>query len=186
MDRDDVLLDAEERMDKAADIFAKDLRTVRTGRASPALVEHLKVDYYGAHSELRQIANIAVPEAALIVIRPFDPAAIKDIEKAILASDVGLTPSSDGKVIRLAVPALSGERRRQLTVQVRQMAETAKVAIRNVRRDANKAIDQLQKDSTITEDDRDKAKDEIQDLTKQYEARVDEATDAKNKDILEQ
>jgi ribosome recycling factor len=186
MDLDEVLFDAEERMEKAADILAKELRTVRTGRASPALVEHLRVEYYGAHSELRQIANIAVPEATLIVIRPYDASAVKDIEKAILTSEIGLTPNSDGKIIRLNVPPLSGERRRQLSTQVRQMAETAKVAIRNVRRDANKAIEQLEKDSAITEDDRDKAKDDVQELTKQYEAKVDDATEAKSKEIMEE
>jgi len=186
MDLDEVMFDAEERMEKAADILTRELRTVRTGRASPALVEHIKVEYYGAHSELRQIANIAVPEASLLVIRPFDPTALKEIEKAILASEIGLTPSSDGKVIRLQVPALSTERRSQLTAQVKQMAENAKVAIRNVRRDANKAIDQLQKDKALTEDDRDRTKDEVQDLTKKYEAQVEEACDAKATEIMEE
>jgi ribosome recycling factor len=173
-------------MEKAADILGKELRTVRTGRASPALVEHLRVECYGSHSELRQIAGIAVPEATLIVIRPYDAASVKEIEKAILASELGLTPTSDGKMIRLNVPALSGERRRQLSTQVRQMAETAKIAIRNVRRDANKAVEQLEKDSAITEDDRDKAKTEVQELTKRYEAKVDETTEAKRKEIMEE
>ena len=186
MDLDKVMFDAEERMDKAAEILTRELRTVRTGRASPALIEHIRVEYYGAHSELRQIANIAVPEASLLVIRPFDPTALKDIEKAVLASELGLTPSSDGKLIRLRIPPLSTERRNQLSAQVKQMGEHAKVAIRNVRRDANKAIDQLQKDKTITEDDRDKAKDEVQDLTKKHEAQIEKAYNAKTKEIMDE
>lgn len=183
---DDVLLDCEERMEKAVKVFRDELRGIRTGRATPALVEHIRVNYYGSPTPLRQLASISCPEPMMILIRPFDPGAIKEIEKAIQQSDLGLNPNSDGKVIRLTLPPLSVERRKQLVAHVRELAEQARVAIRNVRRDANKKIDQLQKEGVISEDDRNRAREQVQELTKKYEGQVNEAAAAKEKEILEE
>lgn len=185
MPLDEILLDCEEKMESAVNYLRDEFRGVRTGRASAGLVEHLKVDYYGSPTDLRQLAGIAVPEAALIVIKPFDPSSLKDIERAIQSSNIGITPMTDGKVIRLQVPPLSVERREQLVSQVRKMSEATRVAIRNARRDANKDVDKDEKDSTLTEDEAKKAKEDIQELTKKYETRVTELLDAKTKEILE-
>lgn len=182
---EDSLLEAEANMESAIDYLRKELRGIRTGRATPALVEYIKIDYYGSPTDLRQLASISAPEANMLMIKPFDPSSAKDIEKAIQASDLGITPSSDGKIIRLTIPPLSTERRQQLVGQVKKMAEATRVAIRNARRDANKEIDRLQKDSEITEDDAHKAKDDVQELTKTYEAKVDELIDAKSQEIQE-
>ena len=182
---DDVLLDAEERMENAVRVFHEDLKGIRTGQATPGLVDSLRVDYYGSSTPLKQIANIATPEAQLIVIRPFDASILKDIEKAIVASDLGMAPQSDGRVIRLNVPPLSTERRRQMAARVKELAENTRVAIRNVRRDANKHIDHLQKDGKITEDDRDQAKEETQNYTKKYETEVNDLAVKKEKEILD-
>lgn len=182
---DEILLVAEEAMDSALDYLRKEFRGIRTGRASSGLVEHIKVDYYGSPTDLRQLASIATPEASMIVIKPFDPSAIKDIEKAIFASGLGITPAVDGKVIRLKVPPLSMERRQQLATQLKKMAEASKVTIRNARRDGNKDADKLQKESALTEDDCKKCKDEIQKLTKQYEDKVGELLEAKTKEVQE-
>jgi ribosome recycling factor len=182
---EDTLLQAEEDMDSAIEYLRKELRGIRTGRATPALVEYIKVDYYGSPTDLRQLASISAPEANLLMIKPFDPGSVKDIEKAIQSSDLGITPSTDGKIIRLSIPALSTERRQQLVTQVRKMSESTRVAIRNARRDANKEIDKLEKASEITEDDARKAKDDVQELTKQYEDKVDELIDAKSQEIEE-
>jgi ribosome recycling factor len=186
MNRDEILFDAEERMEKAVAVLRDELRGLRTGRASPALVDSVRVDYYGSPTPLKQLANIGAPEPALIVIRPFDPKVAKDIEKAILASGLGLTPMNDGKMIRLAIPSLSGERRKQLVSRVKELAEDARVAIRNVRRDANKATDQAEKDKELTEDERDQTKEDIQELTKKYEAQVNELAEKKSAEILEE
>lgn len=182
---EDSLLETEENMESAIDYLRKELRGIRTGRATPALVEYIKIDYYGSPTDLRQLASISAPEANMLMIKPFDPSSAKDIEKAIQASDLGITPSSDGKIIRLTIPPLSTERRQQLVGQVKKMAEATRVAIRNARRDGNKEIDKLQKDSEITEDDAHKAKDDVQELTKTYEAKVDELIDAKSQEIQE-
>jgi len=182
---DDIQLEAEEQMSEAVDFIKAELRGIRTGRASSALVEHIKVQYYGTPTELRQLAAITTPEANLIVIKPFDQTSLKDIERALMASDLGITPTSDGKIIRLAVPALSGERRKQLAHQVKQLAEHAKISLRAARREANKKIDQEQKQGSIPEDDADRAKEDIQDLTKNYEKKIDDALDAKIKEIEE-
>lgn len=182
---DEILLEAEEHMSDALEFLKKELRTIRTGRASPALVEHIKVEYFGNPTELRQLATITTPESNLIVIKPFDPSSTKDIEKAIQASNLGITPNSDGRIIRLTIPPLSGERRKQLAQQVKQLGEHTKIVIRNARRDANKKIDQEKKEGLIPEDDAERAKEEIQDLTKEYEKKVEEALDAKIKEIEE-
>lgn len=184
MPKDDILLDAEERMESAVNVLAGSLRTIRSGRASRALVEHIKVDYYGAQTALLQLANIGVPEPQLIVIRPFDPGSLSAIEKAIHKSDIGINPQSDGKLIRLALPPLSEERRKQLGSQVKKMGEETKVSLRNIRRDANKLADQEEDDSAMSEDDAAKTKDEIQDLIKQYEEKVGNLVKAKTEEIM--
>lgn len=182
---DEIEFEAEEHMSNAVEFEKSELRGIRTGRASTAVVDHIKVPYYGTPTELRQMAATSAPEANLIVIKPFDPGSIKEIEKAIQASDLGITPSSDGRVVRLAVPPLSGERRKQLAQQVKKLAEQTKVTIRSARRDANKKIDQEQKAGDVPEDDADRAKDTIQELTKQYENKADAALEAKIKEIEE-
>src|SRR5271169_6578386 len=153
MPLDDILLDCEENMEKSIDHLRHEMRAIRTGRATPALVENLKVDYYGSPTELRSIASISIPEPTQLLIKPFSPGDIKAIEKAISDSKIGLTPHSDGKQLRLVLPALSQERRLQLVGQTKEMGERAKVSIRNARRDANKIIDTEQKGGIVTEDD---------------------------------
>ncbi|KPJ58004.1 MAG: ribosome recycling factor [Planctomycetes bacterium DG_58] len=182
---DDVLLDAEERMEKAVTHLADEYRGVRTGRASSGLVEHMKVEYYGSPTPLNQLANIGTPEPQLIVIKPYDPGCLKDIEKAILTSDLGITPQNDGKVIRLVIPPLSEERRKQLIHHAKELAEQAKISIRNVRRDANKVLDQEKKDRTIPEDEMYRGKDEVQELTNQYETKVQEHLTKKSGEIMQ-
>jgi ribosome recycling factor len=185
MSIDEILLDSEERMESALNYLREEFRGVRTGRASAGLVDHIKVDYYGSPTDLRQLANIAVPEADLIMIKPFDPSSIKEIERAIQSSNIGLMPMVDGKIIRLKVPALSTERRQQLASQIRKMSEASRVAIRNARRDANKQADKEEKDGALTEDQAEKAKEDIQELTDKYEAKVTELLDGKTKEIME-
>ena len=179
MPLDEIAFEAEGKMEKAAAYLASEFKGVRTGRATTGLVEHIKVEYYGSSTPLQQLASLSAPEANLIVIKPFDPSCIKDIERAILASELGITPQSDKRVIRLVVPPLSGERRKRLANQVKQMAEEARISIRNIRRDANKHIDKEQKSKVLTEDEADKGKEEIQDLTKKYEQKVGELLKAK-------
>jgi len=172
-------------MESAVNYLRNEFRGIRTGRASVGLVDHIKVDYYGSPTDLRQLATVATPDATLIIIKPFDPSSVKDIERALLASDLGITPSVDGKIIRLQVPPLSVERRGQLAGQIKKMAEAARVSIRNARREGNKHIDRLQKASELTEDDAKKGKDEVQDLTRQYEGKVNEMLEAKTTEIEE-
>lgn len=185
MPTDDILLDCEENMEKAVEFLHKELRGIRTGRASAGLVEFIKVDYYGSPTELRQLATIAVPEADLIVIKPFDPSSVKTIERAIQASDLGITPNSDARIIRLAVPALSVERRKQLASQLKKLAEQARVAVRNVRREANKVVAKEKEDGEMPEDDADKCKEEIQKLTNEYAEKIDQMLTEKNKEVME-
>ncbi len=186
MDQDEILMDAEERMEKAVQVFHGQLQGLRTGRATPGLVDSIRVDYYGSPTPLKQMANISVPEPQQIVIRPFDASQLGEIAKAIQASDMGLSPNNDGRVIRLNVPALSTERRRQLSSRVKEFAEEARVAIRNIRRDANKHADQSQKNKLMTEDDRDKTKEDVQSLTKKFEGQVNDQSTAKEKDIMDE
>jgi len=185
MSIEEIIFEAEERMDKAVDFLRNEFRTIRTGRASTALVENLKVEYYGSATPLKQLANLSAPEGNLIIIKPFDTSCIKDIDKAILASSIGITPNSDGRIIRLVVPPLSGERRQQLAQQIKQMGEQAKVSIRNIRRDANKNFDQAEKNKEITEDDRDESKKETDELTKKYTGKVDVLIKSKSDEIME-
>ncbi len=185
MAMDEILLEAEENMESAVDYLKKEFRGIRTGRASAGLVEHIKVEYYGSPTDLRQLASISTPEATMIVIKPFDPSSGKEIERAIQASDLGITPQADGKVIRLIIPPLSGERRTQLVNQVKKMSEQTRVAIRNARRDANKEIDKQEKASELTEDEAKRGKDEVQKLTDKYEQQVSKLVDGKTSEIEE-
>lgn len=185
MDADDILLDAEERMEKAVAFFQQELVGIRTGRASPGLVESVRVEYYGQPTPLKQIANISAPEAQLLVIRPFDASALKEIEKAILAANLGLTPNGDGKIVRINVPSLSGDQRKRLVARVKDLAEEARVSIRNVRRDANKHVDTSEKDKILTEDDATSVKDKIQELTKSFEQRVNDLAEKKSTEVME-
>ena len=180
---DEILFEVEEKMESDIEYLRKEFRGIRTGRATSGLVDHIKVDYYGSPTDLQQLASIATPEATLIVIKPFDPQSIKDIEKAIYASDLGITPSVDGKIIRLSVPPLSGERRRQITSQIKNMSEQTRVAIRNARRNGNKHVDAMQKASELTEDEAKKGKADVQDLTDKYEQAVTDLVEAKTREI---
>lgn len=182
---DNVLLDAEERMTKTVEFLQQELSGVRTGKASPNLVENVSVEYYGTPTRLRDFAGISTPEPRLIVISPFDPTALELIEKAILAANVGVTPMNDGRVIRVPIPELSEERRKELLKVAKRMSEEQRVAIRNVRREANDQIKLLQKESKITEDERDQAFDDIQKETDQHIKKIDGMITAKEKDILE-
>ncbi len=172
-------------MKKATSHLQNEYRSVRTGRASTGLVENLRVDYYGSPTPLNQLAGIAAPEASMIVIKPFDPAALKEIEKAIKNSDLSLAPIVDGKVVRLNIPPLSEERRKQIVSQVKQMGEAAKISIRNIRRDANKSLEDEQKQKLISEDERDKGKKDVDNLTKKYVGIVDDMIKTKSEEIME-
>jgi len=185
MPTDDIILLIEDEMDSAVKYLRAEFAGIRTGRASAGLVDHLKVEYYGSPTDLRQLASIATPEANLIVIKPFDPTGIKDIEKAIKASDLGINPMMDGKIIRLSVPPLSIERRQQLIGQLKKMAEACRVTLRNARRDGNKTADKEQKDSEMTEDESKNCKELIQDLIKKFEGQVNETLAAKTIEIQE-
>src|SRR5205807_8054332 len=171
MTSDEILMDAEERMEKAVKVFSDELRGLRTGRATPALVDSLRVEYYGSPTPLKQLANISTPDPQQIVIRPFDQSVLKDVEKSIRSSDLGMSPNNDGKLIRLQVPPMSGEQRNKMVTRIKKSSEDAKVACRNIRRDANKAFDAAEKSGEMTEDDRDKGKEEVQTLLKTYEGK---------------
>ena len=185
MPYDDIYLDASDRMDKAVGHLREQFRTVRSSRATPGLVENVRVEYYGTHTPLRQLATIAIPDPQLIVIKPYDPSSTDAVNRAILTSELGLTPSVDGKIIRLTVPPLSEERRLKLAAQLRDVAEEARVAIRNIRRDANKQADAEKKDGSLPEDDAFRLKDDIQELTTDHEKAVSDALDAKTAEIME-
>lgn len=174
-------------MDKSIEHLKHELRGIRTGRPNTGLVEFVKVEAYGSTTDLRNVAAISIAEPATITIKPFDPSTTGEIVKAIERADLGLNPQSDGKMIRVAVPTLSGDRRKQLANQVHKMGEAAKISIRNARRDANKHIDQLEKDKSedLSEDQAKRHKDDIQDLTKKYEQQVEELVESKVKEITE-
>ena len=185
MSIEEIALEAEERMEKSLALLSDQLRGVRTGRASVGLVESIRVDYYGSPTPLKQLANLSTPEPQQILIRPFDQTVLGDIVKAIQASDIGLTPNSDNKVIRLNVPSLSVEQRKKLVSRVKDLSEEARIAIRNIRRDANKQADQEQTDKILTEDDLETCKQETQALTKRFEAKVNEMAEKKSTEILD-
>ena len=182
---DEVLMDCEMHMEKAVEHLQHELRGLRTGRASPALVEDIRVDYYGSQTPIKSIASIAVPEATQLMIKPFSPQDMKAIEKAISDSKLGLTPHSDGRALYLKLPPLSQERRLQLAGQCKQHAEAAKISIRNARRDANKILETEEKGGVLTEDDAKSAKEQVQELTKTYETKADEMVEKKKNEILQ-
>ena len=184
---DDILLEAEAQMEKTVEFLKHELRAVRTGQASTGLVDQLKVEVesYGTTMTLRELANIGVAEGNTIVIRAFDPSTLKDIERAIEKSEIGINPQNDGKMIRLPVPPLSTERRNQLAGQVKQLAEQQKVAVRNARRDANKALGAAEKAKELTEDDVKSGEKQVQELTDQYCGQLDKLLDEKAKEIME-
>jgi len=186
MTTDEILMDVEERMEKAIRKFKGDLAGIRTGRANPGLVDSLRVEVYGSAAPIKQIASVGAPEPNQIVIRPYDPGTLKDIEKAIQVSDLGFNPQSDGRLIRLNVPPLSTEVRRKMVGRVKELAEEAKVAVRNIRRDGNKAADTAEKDKDLSEDDRDQVKEEIQELTKTYESQATDLAKAREKEVMEE
>jgi ribosome recycling factor len=186
MSSDEILLDAEERMEKAVNVFRDELRGLRTGRATPALVDSLRVEAYGSQMQLKQLAQISTPDPQSIVIRPFDPTTLKDIEKSIRSSDLGMSPNNDGKMIRLTVPAMSGEQRKKLVQRIKTSSEDSKVSCRNIRRDANKQIDLAEKGGEMTEDERDQAKEQVQELLKSFEDKINDMADKKTKEVMEQ
>ena len=177
--------DTEERMGKVINAFQRELSTLRAGRATPALLDRIEVDYFGTLTPLNQLAGVSAPESRLLVIQPWDKQSLGDVEKAILKSDLGLTPTNDGNVIRLAIPQLTEERRKELVKVVRKKAEECKVSIRNIRRDANEEIKQLEKSSDITEDERRLAQDNIQEITDKKIVVIDEITATKEKEMME-
>lgn len=182
---DDIYRNAEARMEKAIVVLKRELGTVRAGRASPSLLDKVVVDYYGTLTPLNQLATITAPEPRLLVIQPWDKNAISACERGILKSDLGLTPSSDGTVIRLVIPPLTEERRAKLTKVVRKMAEETKVAVRNIRREANEKLKALQKEGNISQDEERRAQQKIQKLTDSYIQKVDQILAAKEAEIME-
>lgn len=182
---EDVKNQTDAKMKKSLSLLAQELAKLRTGRASPALLESIKVEYYGSHLPLNQMATISIPEPRMIIIQPWDKTALASVEKAIFKSAIGLTPSNDGNVIRLAVPPLTTERREELIKLTLRMAEEAKVAVRNIRRDANNEIKKLEKEKKISEDAAFKAQADIQHATDQYIKKVDEVQKEKEKEIRE-
>ena len=174
----------EEKMQKAYDFLLADYQTIRAGRANPHVLDKLKVDYYGTPTPIQQVGNITVPEARMIQIQPWEASLIKDIEKAILVSDLGLTPNNDGKTIRLVFPELTEDRRKELAKDIKKKGDNAKVAIRNIRRDANDAIKIENKAGDISDDEAKNSEDEIQKITDKYIAMIDSAIDDKTKEIL--
>ncbi|QDU27525.1 Ribosome-recycling factor [Anatilimnocola aggregata] len=185
MPADEILLDTEERMDKALSVLKNHLAGIRTGRANPGLVDGLKVEVYGSLSPMKQLASVGAPEPQQIVIRPYDATTIKDIEKAIISSGLGLAPQSDGRVIRLNIPPLTTETRRKLVVRIKEVTEEAKVAIRNVRRDGNKAAEQEEKDKLLSEDECKTLKEEIQELTKKYENAAGDMAKTREAEVMD-
>ncbi|MEO0971523.1 MAG: ribosome recycling factor [Pseudomonadota bacterium] len=182
---EDITKDAGERMAKSVDALRSDLKKIRTGRAHPSLLDGLSVDYYGANVPLSQAANVAAADARTLTVTPFDKNMVSVIEKAIIDSDLGLNPSSAGTVIRVPLPALTEERRKQMTRLVRQEAESARVAVRNIRRDANQDFRDLVKEKEITEDDERRAQDETQKLTDKYVAQIDGVLAEKEAELME-
>ena len=173
-----------EKMEKTISVFSEKLSEVRAGRANPAILNKVKIDYYGTPTPINQVAGISVPEARLIVIQPWDGSILKEIEKEILKSDIGINPNNDGKVIRLSFPELTEDRRKEIVKDIRKMAEEAKVAVRSIRRDAIDEAKKAQKDSEMSEDELKSAEDSIQKLTDKYVAKVDEILEAKEKEVM--
>jgi ribosome recycling factor len=184
MTSEEILFDAEERMEKAIAKLKSDLTGIRTGRANPGLLDSLRVEAYGSPTPIKTIASVSAPEPQQLVIRPFDPSIIKDIERGIINSDLGLAPNSDGKVIRLNIPPLSGDVRKKMVARTKELSEESKVAIRNVRRDANKHADTAEKDGKMSQDDCKGVKDEVQELTKRFENAANGLAAAKEAEVM--
>jgi len=181
----ELLHNSEEKMKKAVDSVAREYTEVRTGRAHPGLVEGLHIDYYGTPTLLKQLASISVPDPHMIVIQPWDPTAIVEIEKAIMKSSLGVNPSNDGKVVRLSIPPLSKDRRQELVKVVHQMAENGRVSLRTIRRDIKEALEKMEKDKLIPEDDKFRGIDELQKMVDKHTARVEDLLKNKEKEVLE-
>lgn len=177
--------EAEEKMQKSIEALRRDFATIRTGKANPSLLDKVTVDYYGTPTPINQLANVSAPEARMLVVQPWDKSVVPNVEKAILKSDLGLNPSSDGTVIRLVLPQLTQEGRKELVKKVKKKAEEAKVAIRNIRRDANESLKTCEKNKEISEDETKNAQDDIQKLTDKYIAELDSVLDNKEKEIME-
>jgi ribosome recycling factor len=182
---DDLYKEMKASMDKSVEALRRDLKRIRTGRASLALLDGLMVDYYGSATPINQLASLSIPEARQIVIQPWDTKALSDIEKAILKSELGLNPSNDGKLVRIVLPPLTAERRRELVKVVKKMAEEYKVQVRNHRRDANEMLKDMKKEKTISEDDMHKAQESVQKTTDEYISRVDAILAEKEAEIME-
>jgi len=188
MPYDEIEFECEETMEKAVDFLKKEYKGVRTGRASPGLVESVKIKvaaYGGAPMDLKSLATIAAPDASMLIVKPFDPSTLKDIERGLQEADIGINPQSDGKVIRLPVPPLSGERRQQIAAQIKKLAEAQKIALRNARRDAMQKVEAEKKSGDLPEDDAKRGQEQIDKLIKKYEGIVDELMKAKTKEIME-
>lgn len=185
MSGDDILLDTEDRMEKAVNHLKTSLAGIRTGRANPGLVDTLRVEVYGSPTPIKQLASVGAPDPSQIVVRPYDPSTLKDIEKAIIASDLGFNPQNDGRLIRIIIPPLSTEVRRKMVSRIKELTEEGRVSVRNVRRDGNKAADQAEKNKEVSEDDRDSIKSEIQDLTKKYEDQITELSKTRENDVMQ-
>jgi len=180
----EIIVQSKSKMEKAVEFFASELKTIRTSRASVGLVDNIKVDYYGTPTPLKQLASISAPQTDMIIIKPFDPSSSKEIEKAIKNSSLSLAPVIDGKIIRLNIPPLSEERRKQLVAQVKQTAEQTKITVRNIRRDAIKLLEKEQKDGIVTEDDLENGKKQIDDITKEHSDKIDTIVKAKSDEIM--
>jgi ribosome recycling factor len=185
MAADDLIKDAETRMGKSVEHARNEFNTVRTGRASAALLDRIQIDYYGTQTPLKQLASINAPEARLLTVQPFDPGSIKAIEKAIMESELGLTPSNDGKVVRLPIPQLTEERRKELVKVVRNLAEEHRVAVREIRRDAMRHLKELVVNGEVGDDDERRAEDRVQKLTDEHTKQIDEALKHKEAEIME-
>lgn len=185
MPADDILLDCEERMEKAIQNLKNQLVGIRTGRANPGLVDSLRVEVYGSQTPIKQLASVGAPEPTQIVIRPYDPSVIKEIERAIIASDLGFNPQNDGRLIRINIPPLSTDVRKKMVSRIKELTEEAKVSVRNIRRDANKAADQEEKDKVLTEDECKKVKEDVQELTKKFENSAGEMAKTREAEVME-
>ena len=186
MSVEEILMDTEDRMDKALSVLKNNLAGIRTGRATPGLLDSVKVTIYGSQTPLKQLASVGAPEPQQLVIRPFDSGTIKEIEKAIVASELGLNPQSDGRIIRINIPPLSTDVRKKLVARIKDLSEESRVSIRNVRRDSNKAVDTAEKEKLMSEDDRDKAKEDIQELTKKFENLVTDLARSRETDVMDE
>ncbi|MFT5301008.1 MAG: ribosome recycling factor [Mariniblastus sp.] len=180
-----IIEDSKQRMDKAIEVLKKSLSGIRTGRANPGLVDSLRVDVYGSPTPIKQVAQVGAPEPTQIVIRPYDVGIIKEIEKTIVTSDLGFNPQNDGRVIRINIPPLSTDVRKKMVNRIKDLTEEAKISIRNVRRDGNKAAEQAEKDKTLSEDQRDDTKDQIQELTNKFEAQAAEIAKTRETEVMD-